>query len=51
MDNQTSLGEPAPQVDAKQPYETPQLTYHGTIEDLTAEQGGAGGDVLGGGTS
>ena len=51
MEKQTPPREPTPQDDAEQPYETPQLTIHGTIEDLTAEQGGAGGDVLGGGTS
>jgi hypothetical protein len=33
------------QDDPREPYHTPRLTVHGTVQDLTGNVGGAPGDI------
>ena len=50
MDNQSRDQEASREAQSKQPYETPRLTKHGRVEDITQKAGlGAADGIAGSG--
>ncbi len=45
-DHETQADETPDRVEAKKPYATPELTIHGTVEQLTKNQGAKNNDAL-----